>query len=76
MAELSPLSVLLTVMRDRWEAGDRDGAVALARLAAPYMHGRAATALPAGELAGVPDEELDSWAAGCGGEEAADAGPT
>lgn len=74
MAELSPLYVLLTMMRRRWEADDHEGAVALARLAAPYMHGRATPMRVAGELAGVPDEELDSWTAGFGGETAADEG--
>ena len=61
MAELSPLFVLLTVMRQRWDTGDFGGAVALAKLAAPYMHGRAATARPPGDLAEVLDEELDAW---------------
>lgn len=67
MAELSPLYVLLTVMRQRWEAGDLEGAVALAKIAAPYMHGRAALARPLGALAGVSDEELDGWDGGAGG---------
>ncbi len=66
MAELSPLFILLTVMRQRWEADDRDGAAALARVAAPYLHGRAAVTRPMGELAGVPDEELDEWSGGGG----------
>ena len=66
MAEVSPLTVLLTVMRQRWEVDDHDGAVALARLAAPYLHGRAGMSRPSGELAGVPDDELDEWSVGCG----------
>ena len=61
MTGVSPLDVLLSVMRERWKADDKEGAVALARLAAPYMHGRAAVARPAGELSEVPDDELDGW---------------
>ena len=75
MADPSPLFVLLTVMRQRWDAGDQEGAVALARFAAPYLHGRAAVARPMGELAGVSDDELDGWTGDHGGEAAADASP-
>jgi glutathione S-transferase len=39
----TPLSVLLTLMREKWLAGDKDGAADLARAAAPYMHPRIAT---------------------------------
>jgi hypothetical protein len=38
--ELSPLSVLLQAMRNKWDQGDADGAVAIARTAAPYVHAR------------------------------------
>jgi len=75
MADPSPLYVLLTVMRQRWAANDQEAAVALARVAAPYMHGRAVTMRPAGELAGISDDELDSWAGDFGGEAAAGEGP-
>ena len=61
MAELSPLSVLLTVMRQRWAAGDLEGAVALAKVAAPYMHGKAPAARPFGDLAAVADDDLEGW---------------
>lgn len=74
MEELSPLSILLTVMRQRWKAEDVEGAVALARVAAPYMHGRAAVTRPFGDLAEVPDEELGSWS-GDGGAAASDGYP-
>lgn len=74
MAEVLPLFVLLTVMRERWKDGDTDGAVALAKLAAPYMHGRAATARPLGDLAEVPDDELEAWF-GFGGAGAAEGDP-
>jgi len=39
---LTPLAVLLRLMREKWQSGDRDGAAALARAAAPYMHPRRA----------------------------------
>jgi hypothetical protein len=38
--ELTPLSVLLRVMHAKWKEGDWDGAVAIARTAAPYLHPR------------------------------------
>ena len=38
--ELSPLDVLLHAMQSKWQAGDHDGAVAIARAAAPYVHAR------------------------------------
>lgn len=66
MDEVSPLTVLLTVMRRRWTANDEPGAVALARIAAPYMHGRVCPARAFGELSEVPDDELGSWC-GAGG---------
>ena len=72
MAELSPLSVLLTVMRKRWDAKDFDGAVALAKVAAPYLHGKAPVARAFGDVAGVPDEELEEWG-GAGGTESEEA---
>jgi hypothetical protein len=37
---LSPLDVLLTAMRRKWQDGDLDAAAALARAAAPYLHPR------------------------------------
>lgn len=58
MEEVSPLYILLTVMRRRWADEDADGAVALAKVAAPYLHGRAAAPQVAGVLSEVPDEEL------------------
>ena len=66
MAEFSPLFVLLTVMRQRWEAGDVEGAIALAKVAAPYLHGRAPTVRAPEELAELSDAELGGWG-GAGG---------
>jgi hypothetical protein len=40
VAEMSPLGVLLFVMRERMAAGDREGAVLVATAAAPFCHPR------------------------------------
>ena len=74
MAEVTPLCVLLQEMRRRWVRGDLEEAVALARWAAPYVHGRAVIVRSTGELAGVPDDELDAWTGG-GGAAAAGENP-
>ena len=66
MAELSPLCVLLTVMETRWDLGELERAGGLAKSAAPYRHGRALTGRAGGDLAEVPDDELDRWAFGHG----------
>jgi hypothetical protein len=58
---LMPLHVLLLVMRRKWDEGDEDGAVALAKIAAPYLHPRVPAARPVGDLAGVSDDELDRF---------------
>ncbi len=72
MSEPTPLHVLLLVMRQRWREGDMDGAVALAKIAAPYLHPKVPAARPAADLAGVSDDELDryerSGGAGSAGE--------
>ncbi len=56
-----PLQILLAVMRQKWEAGDLDAAAALARIAAPYLHGRRATVrdIPEADLQHLSDAELD-----------------
>ena len=36
----SPLDVLVQTMLRKWDADDWDGAVALAKVAAPYIHPR------------------------------------
>ena len=77
MAEDSPLQVLLNVMRIQMAEQQYDKAVAAAKIAAPYVHGRAPLARPGGNLAGVFDDELDQveWGicdeAGGGGSGAA-----
>jgi hypothetical protein len=59
MVEASPLHVMLTVMRRKWRDGDEDGAVALAKAVAPYVHPKAAAARPSNDLAQVSDDDLD-----------------
>lgn len=57
LAALTPLHVLLDAMRRRWAAGDEDGAIALAKAAAPYVHPRAqARATP--DMQDMDDDEL------------------
>ncbi len=40
MNNISPLGILLDVMRTKWREGEIDKAVALARAAAPFVHAR------------------------------------
>ncbi|GAC1346178.1 MAG: hypothetical protein NVSMB18_27670 [Acetobacteraceae bacterium] len=74
MKEPTPLHVLLLVMRQKWRDGDVDGAVALAKVAAPYLHAKVPAARPAADLAGVSDDELDRFERG-GGAGSEDASP-
>ena len=55
----TPLHILLSVMRSKWAANDIDGAVALAKVAAPYMHPKVPAARPVSDLSGVSDAALD-----------------
>lgn len=67
---LTPLHVLLTAMTRRWDAGDEDGAIALAKAAAPYVHPRAqARATP--DVQDMDDDELASLAGTSAAGEAA-----
>lgn len=57
--------ILLETMRAKYADGDVDGAVALARIAAPYLHPRVAAASPrtdltAEDLAALSDVDLDA----------------
>ena len=63
MVEASPLHVMLTVMRRKWRDGDEDGAVALAKAVAPYVHPKAAVMRPSNDLAQVSDDDLDELVA-------------
>lgn len=58
-APLLPLDVLLRAMRRKWDEGDCDGAAALARAAAPYLHARAGAARPSSDLRAMSDDELE-----------------
>jgi hypothetical protein len=57
---LTPLAVILDSMRRKFAQGDFDGAVAVARIAAPYIHPRVPAAVPGGDLAAMPDADLDA----------------
>ena len=58
----TPLDILLALMRHKWSSGDADGAQAIAKVLAPYVHPRRKTsATPATtptELHRLTDEEL------------------
>jgi hypothetical protein len=56
----TPLALILSEMRRKFVEGDKDGAVALARIAAPYLHPRLPAATPPADLATMPDADLDT----------------
>ena len=58
--DATPLSLLLILMRKRYNGGDYDGAIDLAKIAAPYLHPRVPSSPPAADLATMPDADLDS----------------
>jgi hypothetical protein len=58
---MSPLDVMLTLMRQKWDNGDQEGAAQLAKSAAPYMHGRVPPEAPKRSLTTLSDEELALW---------------
>lgn len=58
--DLSPLTIILSTMRQKYADGDIDGAVALARIAAPYLHPRIPATIPPSDLAAMPDADLDA----------------
>ncbi len=57
---ISPLSLILKTMRDRYAAHDHAGAIALARIAAPYLHSRLPAATSPADLSAMTDAELDA----------------
>ena len=59
-ANISPLDLILELMQTRYSENDLEGAVALARIAAPYMHSRMRAAEPQRDLATMIDADLDS----------------
>ena len=60
MNKPTPLAIILVAMHRRWAEGDEAGAVALARVAAPYVHPRAPAAKTTMDVSLVQDAELDS----------------
>jgi hypothetical protein len=51
---------MLTAMRRKFAAEDLDGAVAIARIAAPYLHPRVPPAALAPDFASLSDADLDA----------------
>ena len=74
MTPPTPLAILLAEMHRKWDDGDKEGAVALARLAAPYLHPRVPPTKPAAELSKLTDADLDQLC-GTDGAAAPDEGP-
>ncbi len=58
--DISPLALILTTMRARYAEKDIDAAIALARIAAPYLHPRIPASLPPADLAAMSDADLDA----------------
>ena len=60
VAELTPLEVMRAIMRNRFRAGDYNGALAAARECAPYCHARLAQTEMriTGELSTMSDADL------------------
>lgn len=69
---LLPLDVLLQTMRRKWDEGDYDGAVSLARIAAPYLHPKQTLQISRSEMSTMDDEELDALCDRSGGSSASD----
>ena len=72
MKQLTPLQVLLALMQRKWDAGDGQGAAALARSGAPDVHPRAVPKLNNPDQSQLPDAELESYGGGRGREAAAE----
>lgn len=60
ITELTPLEVMRAIMRNRFHAGDYDGALAAAKEAAPYVHAKLSSSdvRLTGELTTKTDAEL------------------
>ena len=52
--------MILTTMRRHWDESEYAAAVALARIAAPYLHPRLPASAPPMELAEMTDADLDA----------------
>jgi hypothetical protein len=53
-----PLDILITVMRDRYEHADIEGAVAIAKAVAPFVHAKPRPRAGAAALGMMRDEQL------------------
>lgn len=60
----TPLALMLSVMRSKWDTGDVDDAVALAKAIAPYLHPKAPAAKADEALADMRDDRLDELCEG------------
>ena len=65
---ISPLEVMMTAMREAWEAGDKEKAVQVAEKAAPYIHAKLAAVQHSGDadnplalavMSSVPRDDAD-----------------
>lgn len=59
---ISPLDIMLTLMRRHWAAGEVAAAVPLAKLAVPFVHPRAQASRTSLDLSEASDDELDAAA--------------
>ncbi len=56
---VSPLDIVLTLMRRKIAEGEQTESAALAKVAAPFLHGRAHSSRISANLAEATDDELD-----------------
>ena len=54
----SPLDILITVMRDRFDAQDFDAAVAIAKAVAPFVHPKPRAQTAAVTIGSLRDQQL------------------
>jgi hypothetical protein len=66
MKKLTPLQVLLVLMQRKLDAGDEEGAAALARAAAPYVHSRVTSKRNNPDMSQLTDAELTEHGGGRG----------
>lgn len=59
-SNFSPLHIMLTLMNRHWDAGNDAEAVALAKIAAPFIHPRAPAARARIDLSEASDDQLDA----------------
>lgn len=58
LSTFSPLHIMLTLMNRHWAAGNDAEAVALAKIAAPFIHPRASAARARIDLSEASDDQL------------------